>query len=311
VKKLIHEDQVFALYAGACTPPVTAILPDVEAEKIPLQTISASGSSFIPPWNKGPSARYVFSGPLNQYNQGRSIVDFALTRGFKKIAILYHSDLWGTEAYKGAKSYIEKNGLKFVAEETIRRDATDSSVQVLKLKNVNPDAVLLVLYPRIGPIFMRQAYELGLKSTFVSTQSMVLNLDTLRKTARDEALTNYYYLWDECDIWSGSGAPGCRVKEWVAKQRKIFGDKANPFALAGVGSANVFVEGLRRAGPDLTREKLIAALESLRDFDTGVYSSKVTYSANDHTTVRKAIFVKFSGAKEEVVYRPQKEFWGE
>lgn len=312
VKKLIHTDNVFALFACVCTGPATAILPDIEAEKIPFQAISAAGSAYVPPWNKGPSAKYIFSGPLNQYNQGRSIADFAIAKGWKKVAIIYQSDLWGTEVYKGAKSLMEKSGLKFIAEETILRDATDSSLQVVKIKEKNPDAVLLALYPRIGPIVLRQAYELGLKSNLVAVVGTVANLDTLRKTARDEALTNFYYLWDECDIWRGGAGPaGCRVKEWVEKLRKKFGDKTNPFALVGIGSGTVFVEGLRRAGPEPTREKFITGLETLKDFDTGVFSSKVSYGPNDHTTVRKGIIVKFTGATEEVVYRPEKEFWGE
>jgi branched-chain amino acid transport system substrate-binding protein len=42
------------------------------------------------------------------------------------------------------------------------------------------------------------------------------------------------------------------------------------------------VEALKRAGPDLTREKLIAALDGLTDFQTDVYGAGITCTKTDH-----------------------------
>jgi len=45
----------------------------------------------------------------------------------------------------------------------------------------------------------------------------------------------------------------------------------------------VMVEGLKRAGKDLTREGLIRGIESLHDFDIELGSQlKLNYSARDH-----------------------------
>jgi ABC-type branched-subunit amino acid transport system substrate-binding protein len=45
-------------------------------------------------------------------------------------------------------------------------------------------------------------------------------------------------------------------------------------------SARILVEGLRRAGPDLTREKLITALETIHDENFGGF--RVNFSRTDH-----------------------------
>ena len=58
----------------------------------------------------------------------------------------------------------------------------------------------------------------------------------------------------------------------MGKQRRLKPDKKATFSLpfkGGMGHAEIMVEGLKRAGKDLTREKLIAALETLKNF-TGV-----------------------------------------
>ena len=49
--------------------------------------------------------------------------------------------------------------------------------------------------------------------------------------------------------------------------------------LAALSSAKVLVEGLKRAGKDLSRERLVEELEQLRDFKTGLRPS-VTYGPN-------------------------------
>jgi ABC-type branched-subunit amino acid transport system substrate-binding protein len=58
--------------------------------------------------------------------------------------------------------------------------------------------------------------------------------------------------------------------------------KAEPsyVSLEGFIAAKVFVEGLKRAGRDLTREKFVSAMEGLRNFDAGGYV--VNFGPNDH-----------------------------
>jgi ABC-type branched-subunit amino acid transport system substrate-binding protein len=51
--------------------------------------------------------------------------------------------------------------------------------------------------------------------------------------------------------------------------------------MEGFMSAKVLVEGLRRAGPDLTRERLVTALEGMRDYDLG--GILISYSPARHT----------------------------
>ena len=55
----------------------------------------------------------------------------------------------------------------------------------------------------------------------------------------------------------------------------------SPAMLEGFAAAKVLVEGLKRAGPKPSREKIQAALEGLRKFDPG--GLEVSYSPEDHT----------------------------
>ena len=55
-------------------------------------------------------------------------------------------------------------------------------------------------------------------------------------------------------------------------------------SLEGFLSAKVLVEGLRRAGPALTRDKFITAMETMRDVDLGGFL--VTFTPTNHSGSR-------------------------
>jgi len=68
----------------------------------------------------------------------------------------------------------------------------------------------------------------------------------------------------------------------VREYQKLLQGKAEPsyVSLEGFIAAKVFVEGVKRAGKDLTREKLIGAMEGMHSYDTGGYA--VSFGPNDH-----------------------------
>src|SRR3546814_4715416 len=58
------------------------------------------------------------------------------------------------------------------------------------------------------------------------------------------------------------------------------------FYYFGMQAAVAFVEGVKRAGPDLSREKFIAAMEGMKDVNTHIFADNITLSHEDHVGVR-------------------------
>jgi branched-chain amino acid transport system substrate-binding protein len=82
------------------------------------------------------------------------------------------------------------------------------------------------------------------------------------------------------------------VEKWrKAIETKFPGDRLSVYNLFGIGSAQVMVEALKRAGPDLTREKLIAELAKLKDFPVDVYGSPISCSESDHRCNKAPVWV--------------------
>ena len=71
------------------------------------------------------------------------------------------------------------------------------------------------------------------------------------------------------------------VKEYQAATEAAFGTKDFSYtSLESYIAAKVLVEGLRRAGPNPTREKLLTALDSISNYDVGGYL--VSFSPTNH-----------------------------
>ena len=87
------------------------------------------------------------------------------------------------------------------------------------------------------------------------------------------------------------------VQEYLDRLKHYYpDDEPNFVGLEGYINAKVLVEGLRRAGPDLTREKFIRAIESIRKFDLGV-GGRLSFSPTDHQGSDKVYFTRIENGR--------------
>lgn len=70
--------------------------------------------------------------------------------------------------------------------------------------------------------------------------------------------------------------------------------------VSAYGAAMVFTEALRRAGKDLTRDKLIDALETIRDFDDGLHATPITFTNKDHEGMKGAAILRYNENLERI-----------
>jgi branched-chain amino acid transport system substrate-binding protein len=172
----------------------------------------------------------------------------------------------------------QKKGIKPVLDEEMAPDANDATAQVLRLKAANADAVLIVLYPKPAAIFMRDAQKLGFKPLAIG-QTGIADPAAFEDQVGSPGATASFRTISMVRHTPEDPA----VDKWrKAIETKFPGDRLSVYNLFGIGSAQVMVEALKRAGPDLTREKLIAALDGLTDFQTDVYGAGITCTKTDH-----------------------------
>jgi len=273
IQKLVHQDQVFALIGGGCSNATFAAREAIETAKIPTLIFASVHDGITTP----PAAN-IFSTALTSSIESQAQLVFAQQQGAKRIAVISMRDAWGRSRYTPMMEAFKAKGITPVADEELSPDANDATAQVLRLKAANADAVLMVLYPKPAAVFIRDAQKLGFKPLNVG-QTGIADPTAFEEQVGVPGATANFRTISMVKYTPNDPA----VDKWrKLVEAKFPGDRLSVFNLFGIGSAQVFVEALKRAGPQLTREKMIAAFAGIKDFKTDVYGGPITCSEADH-----------------------------
>ena len=153
---------------------------------------------------------------------------------------------------------------------------------------------LSLLFPKPTVTFLRSAHQYGLTKMPVIGHSSVSDLlDLEQKIGLRGALDNFYTI-----SLTRFAPTDPAAAELRTKFRGYFpSTELTQYAMWGIASAEVIVEALRRAGPNLTREAYLSALEGLRDFETSVFPGRISFSATDHDGNKSGLFVRLVNGK--------------
>lgn len=271
-KALINDKKVFAMVASYGSSPTTAAMNDAFGPaKVPLiGTISGADSLRQSPKDK-PNNRYMFNVRASYANETEAIVNQLVGLGLKNIAVFYQNDGFGKSGLDGVIAAMKKHNQTPSVVATVERNSLDVSQAVQTIIKANPQAVVMVTLYKPTAEFARQMRKADQHA----------QLMTLSPVGADLLVTEL-----------GDGARGIGISQvmpypWndtipmVRDYQKLLG-KQGTFSYYGVeayATAKLLVDAIRMTGKDLTREKLVNTLESMKDHDLGGY--RVNYSPNE------------------------------
>lgn len=160
--KLINIDKVDLLLAFECSGPTVSAVPVAQSNKKPMLVALATAPKIA---SKGD---YIFRLSPSDTAQGKDLAKAVSPEVYKQTAIVYTNNDYGVGIKNTFSNHYRGS---VVASEAVAADAADFKAQLTKIKNTNPQAVLVVLAGKQYPIFFKQAQELGLKVAWFSTES--------------------------------------------------------------------------------------------------------------------------------------------
>ena len=269
VKKLAYDQEVFAIIGGACSNATLASVPELEKSGIPMVVNSAVADGIT-----DPPKTNIYTTQLTSGVESRAQIDFALARGAKTMAVVRMTDAWAMARYNPLVAYAEEKGIEFVENLELGVDANDATPQALKLKGAGVDAVIMILYPKPGAVLIRDSLKIGSNPLWVGQTAINDFVAFEKQVGVPDALTNFV------TITATAYQPGDpEVKDWTDRVQALFpNDELSVFNMNGIGSAQVLVEALRKAGPDLTRDGFLAAMGSM-DMEVDVYAGPIKCEA--------------------------------
>lgn len=298
-RKLVEEDNVFAVVASLGTEVNEAIQPYLNEKKVPHILISSGASEWGTnykkyPWSIGWQPDYI--GEAKIY--GQNIAKFGPTA---KVGVIYQNDSYGKDYLVGFKEGLgSKHLAQIVAEVPFEVTSPTPAAEVAKLKASGADTLVIFVTPKGTIQTFAYAKALGWAPTVIYVNSVSATqafMATAAKSAGD-LVNNSLSVTYVKDPASPAYAADAAVKEYKALLAK-YAPAASPtdqLNMYGFAKAETFVQALYKAGKNPTRASLMAALTSMNADNRFLLAGvKMKTSATDHFIISQNRLINWGG----------------
>jgi ABC-type branched-subunit amino acid transport system substrate-binding protein len=273
-KKLIEEDNVFALIGAVGTPTSAAAQPVATAARVPF--IGAfTGAAFL----RNPRLENVINIRASYAAETEAWVRH-LTEDLKvsKIAIFYQDDAFGRSGLDGVTAALKRRKMELTAEATYARNTVAVKTALLALKRAEPEAVVIVGAYKPVATFIKLARQIGFNPTFVNISFVGASAlaKELGPDGKGVIVSQVVpFPWD-------ASLPV--VADYQAAIKRA-GGQPDFVTLEGYLAGRLAIAALDKMGADVTREGLIRAIKQTGKFDIG--GLPMTFSAEKNEGLDK------------------------
>lgn len=287
MKQLYDKDQVFGFIGNVGTPTAAVALP-FALERRTLFFGAFTGANVL---RNDPPDRYVFNYRASYAEETAAVVHYLIKiRRLqpRQIAVFAQQDAYGDAGFAGVAKAYRALGLNdsAILRLNYKRNTVDvdEAIAQLKAQKLAVRAVVMVATYRAAAKFIertKDAYP-GMVYTnvsFVGSTSLAEELMLLGPRYASGTIVT--------QVVPAVGGYSSAVMEYKNALAKYFpGEQADYVSLEGYVAANVLINGLRRAGPQLDTEKLIDVLENTRNLDLGL-GTALNFGRGEHQASHK------------------------
>jgi branched-chain amino acid transport system substrate-binding protein len=277
VKKLLDRDKVFATIAGIGTAPHSAVWEELNARGVPDLWIMSGAHK----WAEDPQA-HPWSVPLlPDYFVEGTIFGKYISENMpgKKVGMVYQNDDFGKDELNGLKNGLDPEKNELVSEQSYEITAVSIRSQVSNTKDAGAEVLVGACIPPSCSQLIKETDRLGWRPQIFINYT---NSDPMMfQYSSPELMEGVITLQaNKLSDWTDDPA--------IAEHHRIMGEygKFVPgnFTIAGQAAAVLTVEVLSRTCDNLTREGLMDAVHSIRDYqgDLTLPGITQTLSPTDH-----------------------------
>jgi branched-chain amino acid transport system substrate-binding protein len=242
-----------------------------------------------------PPVKTRFGGIPDYQVEGRMLGAYvAENYNGKKIGILRENNEYGVDGLNGLEMGLEGSNVEIVADEKCEATTADVTGQTQRIKNAGAEVIVSVAGPVQSASLVKVvrevlAWDVPILVSGVDVSDIFIWLAGAENAEGVISVVFAHQIY-ETDL------PGVQKHIEIIKKYAPHVDPSN-FTLYGATISELMVEALKRAGPDLTREKLVEAAENIRDFTCSVCLTPVNMSPTDHRPFEIEVYNKVEGGK--------------
>jgi len=253
-QKLVNQDKVFIVAAHTGTAQNNAAMP-IQFEKniINFFPVTAAREMYEP------LNRLKYSFAVTYYDQMRTwLPKMVKEKNAKKVCTIYQDDEFGLEVMRGAEAGLKTLNMEFTEKTSYKRGATDFSSQVAKMKGAGCDLVVMgtIIRETLGTI--GEARKTGFNPTFLGSSAAYTYL--IHRLGGKPMDGLYATMTAQEPYLDEASQP---LRFWATKYKTRFNEDPNVFSAYGYLILDAFIKGAAKAGPNLTTDSFIKAMDSM------------------------------------------------
>jgi branched-chain amino acid transport system substrate-binding protein len=246
-----------------------------------------------PDFTKG--GDFMWSTSVSQADEQPLLALYAVRHlGLKKLAVLHQNTDWGRTSRDYFVNAAKADGAEVVITEGYIADDRDFRSTLVRVRDANPDGLILISYYSDGALIARQARQIGLKQTICAASSVYSPkfLELGGEAVEDVHLGTRYFPED----------PRPEVRKFVGGfKAKYGGQEPDAFNAYSYDAMNVAAAVLRIGGTD--RKAIRDAFAKVKDVPSVIFGSvtfdvesrRVKGAMNAELVVRKGQFAVWDG----------------
>lgn len=262
-EELIDKHQAVALIGFAGTANVGEVLKRgiLEKGRIALVAPYTGGETL-----RGAENRNIFHIRAGYADEAEHMVDHLVTVGVRKIAVFHQNDGFGEAGKKGVEDALARRNLKLAAVATYERNTDEVKAAVDTIRKADIGAVIMVSVNKSTAAFTKGYREAGGAAQLLNIS--VVDAGQLVKLSSASAMHGL-------GISQVMPFPYSDTLSITREFKRLFAKHAGADTTISYTNfeefigAKVLVEGLRRAGPNPSAEKVLRALETISNYDVG------------------------------------------
>lgn len=231
-----------------------------------------------PDFTKG--GDYVWSPSISQSDSQPLLADLAIkTLGFKRVGVLFLNTDWGRTSRDVFVKAAQERGAQVVVAEGYQPDEKDFRSTLVRVRDANPDGLVLISYYPDGALIASQVRNVGLRQPIAASGSVYSpKFIELGGEAVNGIYTNTSFFPEE---------PRAEVQDFVKRFRAKYAKDPDAFNAYAYDAAIIAAAALRQAGPDGDRKAVRDAFYKIKDVPSVVFGK-----ANFDPQTRRVIGVK-------------------
>jgi branched-chain amino acid transport system substrate-binding protein len=269
-QKLVNQDKVFIMAGHLGTAQNMAAMP-VQFDKgvVNFMPITAAREMYEP-FHK---LKYSFA--ATYYDQIRiTLPKLVKEKNAKKVCTIYQDDDFGLEVQRGAEAGLKAMGMELTEKTSYKRGATDFSSQVARMKAAGCELVVLgtIIRETIGTI--GEARKTGFNPVFLGSSAAYTDL--IHKLGGKPMDGLYATMTVQHPYLDEASQP---TRFWANKYKTKFNEDPTVFSVYGYIIIDQFIQAAQKAGPNLTTDSFVKAMDTM-SYEPDMFGSpKSSYSA--------------------------------